>query len=352
MRLVTIDDLPHSRAGLILGDEVLGIAHGLATFGLVPWAPLNVLEILQAGDAALGLLRQLVDRFGKASDTELGRLRQLRGLTQLADTKLRAPIERPRILLSGGGQFPSHMEEMTRMIRGDQPAPPPAPKGVDQGYASRRRPSAHLKTLGGIIGPEDPILLPSRAPAMVDWEAEFAVVFGKRCFNATVEEAADAIVGFTFINDLGPRDPAIGSFEAVKAGKPMDFTQIGLAKSLPTMCPIGPCVATRDSVPEPDKLRFWLKVNGVVMQDANTDEMTFSVAQLASEMSQWYGFEPGDILTMGSPAGVGFALVPQQFLKDGDIVEIGADEIGVLRNPVRLGEGPAELLWPLPAAAA
>ncbi|WP_293882390.1 fumarylacetoacetate hydrolase family protein [Sphingomonas sp.] len=350
MRLVTIDDLPRSRAGLIIGNEVLCAAHGFAFFGMLPWKPANVLEMLEAGESGLIGLRELESRTKEALSDELIRLRQLRGLTPLASTKLRAPIERPRILLSGGAQFPSHQEEMTRLISGDVPRPA-QPGGTDRGYATRRRPSAHTKNAGSIIGPDDPIVLPSRAPGMVDWEAEFAVVFGKPCFNASVEEAADAIVGYTFINDLGPRDPAMSSFDAVKAGKPMDFAQIGLAKSMPTMCPLGPCVATKEDVPDPDNLRFWLKVNGVLMQDASTSEMVFTVAQLAAEMSQWYGFEAGDVLSMGSPAGVGLALKPPRFLQDGDVVEIGAEGIGVLRNPVKSVSGPSEPLWTVPQSS-
>jgi 2-keto-4-pentenoate hydratase/2-oxohepta-3-ene-1,7-dioic acid hydratase in catechol pathway len=102
----------------------------------------------------------------------------------------------------------------------------------------------------------------------------------------------------------------------------------------PTFCPMGPCIVTKDEIPDPANVKIQTRLNGAVMQDANTDDLVFSVVQLIEYYSQFYRFLPGDVITTGSPSGVGFGRNPKVFMKPGDVVEVEVKQIGILRNPI------------------
>lgn len=229
--------------------------------------------------------------------------------------RLLAPLPNPRMVLSSGAAYRDHLKEM-----------------AVEGHAV---PSAFIKCNASITGPHDPIVLPATAPDMVDWEGEFSCVIGTKCYQVTVEEAMDHVAGYTLINDVSARD-WVTSF--LTPGAPMQVFQRGglniMGKQFPTFCPMGPCIATKDELPDPSNVTLTTRVNGEVMQQAHTSDLMFTVAQTISYFSQWYEFLPGDIITTGTPAGVGFGRKPPRFLRPGDVVEVSVDEIGSMRNTV------------------
>jgi 2-keto-4-pentenoate hydratase/2-oxohepta-3-ene-1,7-dioic acid hydratase in catechol pathway len=169
---------------------------------------------------------------------------------------------------------------------------------------------------------------------MVDWEAEFCGVIGRICHNVSAQEALDYVAGYTMINDVSARNwvKPMAQLSGLEATQAWDQNLLG--KQFPTFCPMGPAVATKDEITNSNKVSFELKLNGKVMQSANTDDLAFDLAALISFYSQFHVFRPGDVISTGSPAGVGMGRKPFVFLKPGDIVEIRADGIGTMKNLV------------------
>ena len=177
---------------------------------------------------------------------------------------------------------------------------------------------------GCAIGPCEPILIPPLTKE-VDYEAELAVVIGKTCRNASKENAADFIAGYTCLNDISARD-----FQRMDG-------QWSRAKSQDTFGPFGPCIVTKDDIADPQDLSIRCSVNGRMLQNSNTCNMIFSVYELIEFISRGITLRPGDILSTGTPDGVGFAQKPPVFLEDGDEVVVEIAGVGTLRNPVRGG---------------
>jgi 2-keto-4-pentenoate hydratase/2-oxohepta-3-ene-1,7-dioic acid hydratase in catechol pathway len=198
------------------------------------------------------------------------------------------------------------------------------------------KPAAFAKSAAAMIGSGQPIILPPSNPAMVDWEGEFTVIIGRACHRVKAENALDYVAGYTIVNDVSARDWVAPIFTASGAMKGIHAWEHNLlGKMFPTFCPIGPCLATRDEVPDPNDVRIVTRLNGQVMQDANTDDLVFSVPQLIEYYSQFYRFQPGDCITTGSPSGVGYGRNPKVFMKPGDTIEIEVSGVGVLSNPVK-----------------
>jgi 2-keto-4-pentenoate hydratase/2-oxohepta-3-ene-1,7-dioic acid hydratase in catechol pathway len=173
-----------------------------------------------------------------------------------------------------------------------------------------------------MIGPDEPIVLP-KVSSEVDYEAEMVVVIGKTIRHANPEQAAAAIFGYSVGHDVSARD-----WQKGKPGK-----QWFLGKSFDTFAPIGPAIVTADSVPDPCDLRVRCTINGEVLQDSRTTELIFKPIELVSYISQVMTLHAGDVIYTGTPPGVGMAREPNRFLKDGDVVEIEVESLGVLRNP-------------------
>jgi 2-keto-4-pentenoate hydratase/2-oxohepta-3-ene-1,7-dioic acid hydratase in catechol pathway len=173
-----------------------------------------------------------------------------------------------------------------------------------------------------IIGPGQAISIPS-VTRQVDYEAELAIIIGKRGKAVPVEQAGDLIAGYTVFNDVSARDLQF-----------RDGGQWIKGKSLDTFAPIGPYLVTTDEVPDPDNLTIRLWVNGQLLQDSNTGQMIFSLPMLVSYLSQLVTLEPGDLIATGTPPGVGYTRKPPVFLKDGDQVTIAIEGVGRLSNPV------------------
>jgi 2-keto-4-pentenoate hydratase/2-oxohepta-3-ene-1,7-dioic acid hydratase in catechol pathway len=186
-------------------------------------------------------------------------------------------------------------------------------------------PILFLKATTSVIGHMSPILLPQAGPANVDYEAELAVIIGKKVKNVSRSEAMDSILGYTCANDVSARD-----WQIEKQKK-----QWARGKSFDTFCPLGPCLVTRDEIPDPQNLRIRTVLNGKTVQDSNTYDMIFDVPAIISDLSRSMTLLPGTVILTGTPEGVGFTRQPPIYLQDGDTVTIEIEGIGKLTNPVK-----------------
>ncbi len=174
-----------------------------------------------------------------------------------------------------------------------------------------------------IIGPEQEITFNPKVSDKIDWEAELGVIIGRQGRDISEDDALDYVFGYTCINDVTARDLQ------------RSHTQWFKGKSLDTFCPMGPWIVSADEVGDPQNLQIQLRVNGETKQESNTKEMIFNIRQIIASISAGFTLEPGDVIATGTPSGVGFARTPPEFLKDGDIVEVEIEKIGILRNRVR-----------------
>lgn len=214
--------------------------------------------------------------------------------------RILAPIDPPNIVAIGLNYL-SHAREMKMKL-------PSAPV-------------IFLKATTSAIGPGDAIVLPPQAPDEVDFEAELSLVIGKKARGVSEAEAMDYVLGWTAGNDVSARD----------CQARLD-RQWARAKSFDTFCPLGPCIQTEG---DPDKLALRSRLAGVVMQDSNTSDMIFSCRALVSYLSHQFTLLPGTVIMTGTPEGVGQTRTPPRYMKDGEIIEIEVEGVGVLRNPVR-----------------
>jgi 2,4-diketo-3-deoxy-L-fuconate hydrolase len=220
----------------------------------------------------------------------------------LEKARLHAPIANPAKIVAIGLNYEDHAAE----TGGEIP----------------EKPIVFAKYPNTIIGPREPIRIPP-ITEQADYEAELAVVIGRRARGVEASEALEYVFGYMNSNDVSSRD--------------LQFSEGGQwtrSKSLDTFAPIGPYLVTRDEVPDPQNLSIRCVLNGEVMQDSNTSKMAFGVAELVSFLSKGMTLMPGDIIMTGTPAGVGFVRDPRVFLKAGDEVSIEIEGLGTLTNPV------------------
>ena len=296
MHLVMFMKGKEARAGVIDGDEIVDI--NAADRSL----PSTLKGILEAN--AVSKVKKLL----KSKKHRLPRKK----------AKLAPPIANPSLLLSVGMNYHEHLKEMKT----------PVPE----------KPAAFTKSVASVIASGQPIVAPRSNPDMLDWEGEFTVVIGKAGYRIPAQKALDYVAGYTLVNDVSARDWVAPIFSSTGIMGPIHAWEHNLlGKMFPTFCPMGPCIATKDELPDPDNVRIQTRLNGQVMQDANTDDLVFSVARLIEYYSQFYRFLPGDCITTGSPSGVGFGRNPKVFMKPGDVVEVEVKEIGVLSNRVVAG---------------
>jgi 2-keto-4-pentenoate hydratase/2-oxohepta-3-ene-1,7-dioic acid hydratase in catechol pathway len=192
----------------------------------------------------------------------------------------------------------------------------------ETGMEAPDRPLIFAKFNSALTGPDQPIEWPEGLTEEVDWEAELAVVIGRRIRRATGAEALEAIFGYTAANDVSARDLQFADQQWVRG------------KSLDTFCPLGPVIVTPDEFGDPQDKRLLARVNGETMQDSTTAEMIFGVAEIVSFLSQACTLDPGDLILTGTPWGVGGFRDPPVFLKPGDTVEIEVEGVGVLANEI------------------
>lgn len=192
----------------------------------------------------------------------------------------------------------------------------------EAGMEPPERPLLFAKFPSSVIGPEQPIVIDAGLTERVDWEVELAVIVGAPMRHVSPAEAMAGVAGYTVANDVSARDLQFSDGQWVRG------------KSLDTFCPLGPVVVTPDEIGDPQALRLWTAVNGQTVQDSSTSEMVFGVAELLSYCSRSFTLDPGDVLLTGTPWGCGEFMTPRRSLVPGDVVEVGVDRIGVLRNPV------------------
>jgi 2-keto-4-pentenoate hydratase/2-oxohepta-3-ene-1,7-dioic acid hydratase in catechol pathway len=190
------------------------------------------------------------------------------------------------------------------------------------------RPLVFAKFTSSIIGPGEDIVWDPGLTQQVDYEAELGVIIGKSARNANMEQALDFVFGYTIVNDISARDLQFSDGQWVRS------------KSLDTFCPLGPVIVTADEIPDPQSLSIRCLVNGRYLQNSSTSEMIFGVKQLIVYLSKSFTLEPGDLVTTGTPNGVGVFRRPQIFLQDGDIVTVEIEDIGQLMNRARTTANP------------
>ena len=219
-----------------------------------------------------------------------------------ASVRLGPPITRPSKIICIGLNYRDHAAESKMEIP--------------------REPVIFFKATTSLVGPNDDLVIP-RGAQKVDWEVELAIVIGRQCTYISKASALDYVAGYCLHNDYSER-----TFQLERGG------QWVKGKSADTFAPLGPFLATPDELADPGQLGMWLKVNGHIRQKGTTANMIFGVAEVVSYLSQFMTLLPGDVISTGTPAGVGLGMSPPQFLKAGDIVELGVEGLGESRQKV------------------
>lgn len=190
----------------------------------------------------------------------------------------------------------------------------------ESGMEPPKEPILFTKAASALSGPDDDVIIP-RGSRKADWEVELGVVIGREALYVSEADALDHVAGYCTVNDVSERE-----FQIERGGQWIK------GKSAPTFGPCGPWLVTADEVPDPQALRVSLDLNGETVQDSNTSDMIFTVAQIISHMSQFMKLVPGDIIATGTPSGVGMGMKPQRFLKPGDVMEVEVEGLGRQRQ--------------------
>lgn len=195
-----------------------------------------------------------------------------------------------------------------------------AKHAAESGMAVPSEPVVFFKSTTALCGPYDNVVIP-RNSEKTDWEVELAVIICKKASYINEEDAMDYVAGYALHNDYSER-----AFQLERGG------QWVKGKSNDTFAPLGPIMVTKDEIPDPQNLRLWLSVNGEMLQDSNTNDMIFNVKHIVSYLSQFMTLLPGDVISTGTPFGVGLGFKPPRYLKAGDVVELGIDNLGTQRQ--------------------
>jgi 2-keto-4-pentenoate hydratase/2-oxohepta-3-ene-1,7-dioic acid hydratase in catechol pathway len=196
--------------------------------------------------------------------------------------------------------------------------------GDETAMSYPEQPILFIKATSSLTGQDSPIILPEAGPDQVDYEAELAVIIGRKAKNISPAETMDYIMGYTCANDVSARD---WQFDKQKG-------QWARGKSFDTFCPLGPWIVTKDEIIDPNDLGIRCLLNGKVVQEARTSDMIFDVQTIISNLSRSMTLLPGTVILTGTPDGVGFTRQPPLFLKDGDAVSVEIEKIGTLTNKV------------------
>jgi 2,4-didehydro-3-deoxy-L-rhamnonate hydrolase len=297
----------HSAVGIYLEGTVIP-TDAFAALHRKPGLSDHILDYLPGG-ASHERWRKLRRKLEEVSPDALNII-----AVAVEDVQVLAPILQPSKILLLAGNYSKHIEE----------------GGGKAEERAKTFPYVFMKPITTLINPGDPIRIPAVSPDHIDWELELGVIIGQRCKGVSEADALKYVAGYTVVNDISDRvfRPNPGRNQ-----RPKDtFFDWQHGKWHDTFCPMGPCVLPADDCPDPQKLKMTLKVNGQIEQDASTADMVFPVAAIVSFVSSFVTLEPGDIISTGTPDGVGHA--KGKYLKRGDVVEAAIDGIGVLRNPV------------------
>jgi 2-keto-4-pentenoate hydratase/2-oxohepta-3-ene-1,7-dioic acid hydratase in catechol pathway len=281
MRLVTYERNEQRSIGALTNNGIIDLP--TASSGTLP---ADMIAFLQQGETALTRAKEAVAK-GRAA-------------ISLTQARLLAPVPRPGKIVGIGLNYADHAEE--------------------GGREKPKYPMIFTKAVSAVIATGEPIRIPL-VTSMVDFEGEMAVVIGQRAKDVSSKNALEYVAGYTICNDVSGRDYQQRS--SPTAGKSFD-----------TFAPLGPAIVTRDEIPDPHVLEVRTIVSGEEMQHSNTRHLIFNVNYLIDYLSHIFALEPGDIISTGTPAGVGLFRQPPRFLKAGDTVRIELEKVGVLENPV------------------
>ena len=283
MKLATFTEGARTRIGVVEGDDIVDLS-------TEPALPTDMMALLGAGAAGLAAARAAAGKPKKRFP--------------LSSIRLEAPIPNPRKFLGLGGSYQSHLAEVAHL-----------------GIKPPRHQTWFNKQVTCINGPYDDIHMP-RASATLDYEGELALIIGRRCRHVSGPQAREVIAGFTICNDVSVREWQMRSPTAT------------LGKSFDTHGPLGPWLVTADGLPGVHDLSLKTWVNSELRQNGRTSELIYRFGEMLVELSTVFTLEPGDILTTGSPAGVGGAMQPPQYLKVGDLCRVEIEGIGYIENRV------------------
>ncbi|MBO0590256.1 fumarylacetoacetate hydrolase family protein [Cellulophaga sp. E16_2] len=218
------------------------------------------------------------------------------------ETRLGSPLCRPSKIVCVGLNYAKHAAE--------------------SGMAIPKEPVLFFKATSSIIGPNDTVILP-KGSTKSDWEVELAIVIGKKASYVSEEDALNYVAGYVLHNDISER-----AFQLEREG------QWVKGKSCDTFAPLGPFIATKDEIKDPNNLNLWLKLNGETMQNSSTSDFVFNIQEVVSYISQFMTLLPGDVISTGTPFGVGLGLTPPMYLKEGDVMELGIEGLGISKQNV------------------
>jgi 2-keto-4-pentenoate hydratase/2-oxohepta-3-ene-1,7-dioic acid hydratase in catechol pathway len=298
MRLVSYRSKGFTRLGLLQDGLVVDLEKAARRYKLPP-LPSDMLSFLYGGGRNLAIAKRAASKFKQGIKANG---RAAAGLSvPLSRVKLATPVPNPQKVICIGQNYKDHC--------------------LEQGIDPPKLPVIFAKYPTSLVGPTDPIMLP-RISNKIDYEVELAFIIGKRGKNIPISKAYEHVAGYMVLDDVTARDIQFGDGQWVRG------------KSFDTFAPCGPYLVTRDEVATPHNLKIELKLNGKVMQSSNTLNLIFKVPYLVSFISKVFTLMPGDIVTTGTPPGVGVFRKPPVFLKAGDVVEASVEGLGQLKNPV------------------
>lgn len=300
MRLVTYrrNILEAARLGAIVDNMVVDIEYLGMVSGLD--LPNDMLDFIDLGPSAITTTTELLKQHQDSWPVGAA--------LPLQNVKLLAPIPRPRKNIFGIGlNYVEHVAESARTLDTSADLP--------------KQPVVFTKPPTTVIGPGDSVEHNAKITQQLDWEVELAAIIGTRATRVAEQDSLSYVFGYSLMLDMSARDNR-------RAG------QWVYSKGMDTYAPFGPCIVTADEIPDPQKLDLWLKVNGEIKQQSNTQHMLFNVAHLIADISAGITLEPGDIIATGTPSGVGAGRDPQEWLWPGDVIESYVEGIGTMRNTV------------------
>jgi len=314
MKLVTFAHRGAQRVGLLEAERVIDVNRAYAALlgqrgnlraGAMADAlmPIDMIGILESGEQALAAIHEaaIYVSEGPSSGERPEELKRDGLMFTLSEVTLKAPVPRPGKLILLGLNYRDHAEETGQKIP--------------------EVPTLFAKYHNSVVGPGAAILIP-RATEQIDYEAEFAFVIGRRGHHIPREHALDYVAGYTIINDVSARD-----YQFVTS-------QWMVGKTFDTHCPMGPALVLKDEIPDPHNLDISLSIAGEVLQRSNTNQLIFKIPETVEYLSQVMTLEPGDVISTGTPAGVGFTRKPPRWLRPGETVRVEITGLGVLENPV------------------
>lgn len=301
-KLVTYTSGDRPRLGAVQGDQIIDLAQANSVFPQdVPsgdsWAAGSI-AFLAAGAPAVQALKNIIENVSRldAADARHGTL-----LVPLASVRLLPPIPVPPKIICVGRNYGKHAEEAGRPIS--------------------EIPIIFARFAKTLVAPGDNVVVP-HVSHQLDWEGELAVIIGKPGRYISRQNALDHVAGYSIFNDVTVRDYQFR------------ITQYTAGKNFSHTGPFGPYLVLRDEITDPHALQITTTLNGEVVQSDNTSEMLFDIPAIIEHLSEFIDLEPGDVIPMGTPAGVGFTRKPPRFLRNGDVITVEIEGLGTLSNPV------------------